>query len=266
MYRTIAIAVFCALVIPAFAFAADGHSADISISVTMDMAMLGDMGENQPEDMPEMEPMEFPGVMYWTADAMRIEINMGMMGGDTISLIDHKSRLAYQLDPESKTAIKISLDEQMAEMEELGMPMLQPDQMLTNWDQALDVMKAMPSVKVNEIGTTELNGRSVEEIDISMDMAAMAEDSGMTVEELEEMGMSGSFIGKYWVDPELNMPVRMDMTFMGTTMVWLLTNIADWQSDDALMAVPEDYTVTTYEEMMTEMMSEMSVPEEATAE
>lgn len=260
MNRVMLCAMCLLLVCPVLAQAADGTQAEVSISLAMDSAMF-EMEGADAADMPEMEPMLMTGDMYWTADAMRFELNLGVLGGQVVSLIDYQKMLAYTLDAEQKTAMEIDLNAQMASMEEMGMPAMQPDQMFTNWEDTLKLMKEMPGVTVEELGTEAVGTRDCQKISFKMDMSAMAGDAGEDAADLSALGLAGEFAGTYWVDESIQMPVRMEMQMMGMDLTWLLENIGTWTVDPAMLSVPEDYTVTSIEDMMGEAYDETTEEE-----
>ena len=252
MIRNITVALMMLVLTTTMALAAEGYHSDVAMSISMDPAMLGEMGDI--EGMDEMQNMNFTGQIYWTNDAFRSELDMGMLGGEMITIYDYQEMMVYNLDAESKTAMKMDLSAQLADMEESGYPDFNPDMLFSNWEKTKAMLETMPGITLEELGAEAVNGRACQKISMVMDMTAALEAEGLSAEEIAEMDMGGEMSGTYWIDDTTETPIKMDMTMMGTQIIWELTGIEDWKVDRSLLTVPADYEVMTMEEMMAEMM------------
>jgi len=244
MIRKFTLSLVFVVLMSTLAVAADGYYADLEMIIKMDPAMMGGIGEAEGgEDVPEMDDMNFTGQIHWTDAAMRFE--MAMFGTSMTTLVKYEEMVAYILDDDTKTAMEIDLAAQAEMMAESGMPNFQPEQMFTNWEDTVAMLKEMPGVTLEELGVEKIAGRDCQKLSMVMDTTAMMKADGMTDEEIAEMGEMESISGVFWVDEGFHLPIRMDMNMMGAELTWLLNNITETDIDAALLSVPEDYEVSS---------------------
>lgn len=299
-----------------------GHQADYSMAMTMDTSafagmasMFGEVAPAAPElhpgmPAPDTDAIVMHGKVYWNSDHSRIDMfydpqtpslgkNDSLQTGDIVEsiIVFHETGRTFRLLHDKKLAIEY---DNMADFGEggndsSGIPDLQPDRMIRDYDEMIARLRSTKGMAVTELDSAHINGIPVDGVSFIMDvkeiMKSMDGTNGMPdlsalselgntdgdqsaagaaegdgTGEMQDLGnmlsgifaMLGNVEGSIWYSDELEIVMRMTMNVMGMNTTMELDSIFEWKDNGNTFVIPDGYTVVDGEEYMKEQMNDIN--------
>jgi hypothetical protein len=298
-----------------------GHQADYSMSISMDSSafagmasMFGEAQANSPTKPAapgsEMDATVMHGKVYWDRDHSRIDMfydpqlpgtgkQSKLQSGDVVEsiIVFNDTGKTYRLLHAEHQAIEYDniADFGDGAAESSGIPDLQPDRMIRNYDEMIARLRNTEGMAVTELKSAHINGIPVDGVSFIMDiqeiMKSMDGSNGMPdLSALSELGnssgdgkaagartgdgseemldldnmlsgilsMLGNVEGEIWYSKELEIVMRMTMNIMGMNTSIELDSVFEWKDNGHTFVVPDDYTMVDGEEYMREQMKDIN--------
>lgn len=164
--------------------------------------------------------------MWWTTGSMKMTLAFPpwVPIANTFEgtmLLDIANQVVYMLDPSTKEASKIDLNNPSQAGMAPGMMRINPSELTGDWSKdisRIDDATEYATVK-RELSQTTLNGMVCEHYTFGIDTTKLPADTAMLDENMSMIDMLGTYGGEAWVSQETGMPIKIAMSIMGLDVI-----------------------------------------------